>query len=177
MKTTFCALQRCGLASPGQTARRLRFAGFGIALVSAFLVGVPTATATPDDNAKIRAKAKKIDWETLSDLDYETGKKPAALTKRLAKPVKIRGYAIPLEAGGDGVTSFLLVSDPMFCAHVPPPPPNQLILVELPDPLPWRVFEQSLWLSGTLVVVDQQSDFGGFMYQMKHLAGLEKGGW
>ncbi len=175
MRTASDSFGTCGLASSRKTARGLRAAGVGLALASAFVIAVPTATA--DDNAKIRAKAKKLDWETLSDLAYAPGKKPAALTKRLSKPVKIRGYAIPLEAGGDGVTSFLLVSDPMFCAHVPPPPPNQLILVELPDPLPWRVFEQSLWLSGTLVVVDQQSDFGGFMYQMKQLAGLEKGGW
>lgn len=129
------------------------------------------------DNAKIRANAKKIEWPALAALDYETGKMPASLKKKLGKPIKIRGYSIPLEAGGKGVTSFVLVSDPLFCAHVPPPPPNQLILVELDQALPWRVFEKSLWLTGTLTVVDQKSEFGGFMYKLEDLAGLEQGGW
>ncbi len=141
------------------------------------LAAATLLSGATQDNAKIRASAKKIAWEALAELNYETGKMPAGLRKKLAKPVKIRGYSIPLEASGKGVSSFVLVSDPLFCAHVPPPPPNQLILVELDKSLPWRVFEKSLWVTGTLTVVDQKSDFGGFMYQLKDLAGLEQGDW
>lgn len=146
-------------------------------ITAGWLIGGLLLSAAPKDNAAIRAKAPKITWETLSELNYESGKMSAPLKKTLKKPVKIHGYTMPLEANGDGVSSFILVSDPMFCAHVPPPPPNQLILVELGKPLPWRVFEQSVWLTGTLKVVDQKSEYGGFMYQLKNLVGLEKGGW
>ncbi|MEO1170532.1 MAG: DUF3299 domain-containing protein [Myxococcota bacterium] len=110
-------------------------------------------------------------------MDYETGKRPKKLTAKLGGPVKISGYALPLEANGKGISTFLLVSDPMFCAHVPPPPPNQLVLVELGKALPWKVFDRSVILTGTMEIVDQKSEFGGFMYRIKKLAGLEKGGW
>ncbi|MEM6730906.1 MAG: DUF3299 domain-containing protein [Myxococcota bacterium] len=143
----------------------------------ALLIFLTALGADSDKNAKTRAKAKTVEWSELGELDYETGKKPKALAKKLSGPVKIRGYGLPLEATGKGVSSFLLVSDPMFCAHVPPPPPNQLIMVELERPLPWRIFDQSVWLTGTLKIIDQKSQFGGFMYELKDLAGLEKGGW
>ncbi|MEO0813641.1 MAG: DUF3299 domain-containing protein, partial [Myxococcota bacterium] len=115
--------------------------GMGLLLCIGLALG-----ATAEENAKVRAKAKTIEWPVLSEMDYETGKMPKTLTQALRKPVKIRGYAMPLEASGDGVRSFVLVSDPMFCAHVPPPPPNQLIMVDLDKALPWQVFEKSLWL-------------------------------
>lgn len=129
------------------------------------------------ENAKIRAKAKSIQWDELLDLNYQTGKRPKKLNTKLAGPVKISGYALPLEADGKGISTFVLVSDPMFCAHVPPPPPNQLILVELGRSLPWKVFDRSVILTGTMEIVDQKSEFGGYMYKFKKLAGLEKGGW
>ena len=48
--------------------------------------------------------------------------------------VRIPGYIVPLEFNDDqAVTQFFLV--PFFgaCIHVPPPPPNQIILVDSPD--------------------------------------------
>ena len=148
--------------------------GMHIALAWVALLGLG---ATAEDNAKIRAKAKQITWSVLEGLNHETGALSEPVKKLVDKTVKIRGYALPLEASGDGVSSIFLVSDPMFCAHVPPPPPNQLLLVEFKDPLPWQVFEQSLWLTGTLRVTKQESEVTAFGYQVTDVAGLEKGGW
>lgn len=117
---------------------------------------------------------KPIRWPELAKLDYRTGKMPPALSKKLESPVKIKGFVIPLEGDGKGVTSFVLVSDPMFCGHVPPPPPNQLVLVELEKPKPWKFFGAGgIYVTGELVVVDQQSQFGGHMYQMKKILLME----
>lgn len=136
-----------------------------------------TLGATAEENAKIRAKATVVKWSALEGMDYLTGSLSKKMRKLVGKPIKIRGYAMPLEATGAGVSSIFLVSDPMFCSHVAPPLPNQLILVEFKEPLPWRVFEQSLWLTGTLRVIEQRSDFGAYGYQMTQVAGVEKGGW
>lgn len=119
----------------------------------------------------------EIGWTALAAMDPESGSRPASLREQLSKPVRIHGYAVPLDAFEQGVTSFILVPDRMYCVHVPPPPPNQLVLVELKKPLDWRVLESGLWLTGSLIVDEEKSEFGGFMYKMKELNGLERADW
>ena len=44
-----------------------------------------------------------------------------------------RGYPVPLETDAKGRgTLFFLVPYPGACIHVPPPPPNQIVLVRYP---------------------------------------------
>jgi len=45
--------------------------------------------------------------------------------------VRIPGYLLPLEMSGSKVTEFLLVPYIGACIHVPPPPPNQIVHVNL----------------------------------------------
>ncbi|MEL6186127.1 MAG: DUF3299 domain-containing protein [Myxococcota bacterium] len=146
---------------------------FALTVCGLLLVGGHPAGA--DTGKRRRGAAKPISWSELGELDYRTGKMPGALAKKLKATVKIEGYVIPLEGDGKGITAFVLVSDPMYCGHVPPPPPNQLILVELKKPRPWRDFEGNIFITGKLAVTDQSSDFGGHMYEMKKLAKLEPG--
>ena len=47
------------------------------------------------------------------------------------KLVRLPGYALPLEMAESGVTEFLLVPYVGACIHVPPPPPNQVVLAQL----------------------------------------------
>ena len=47
------------------------------------------------------------------------------------KLVRMPGYALPLEMKDRGVTEFLLVPYVGACIHVPPPPPNQIVLAQL----------------------------------------------
>ncbi|MGF1649414.1 MAG: DUF3299 domain-containing protein [Hyphomicrobiaceae bacterium] len=49
--------------------------------------------------------------------------------------VTIDGYLLPIAFSEAGMTTFLLVPYVGACIHVPPPPPNQLIVTELPEPL------------------------------------------
>lgn len=45
--------------------------------------------------------------------------------------IRLAGYLLPLEFSDDGVRDFLLVPYVGACVHVPPPPPNQIVLVRL----------------------------------------------
>jgi uncharacterized protein len=47
------------------------------------------------------------------------------------KRVRIPGFVVPVGLVGQTVTEFLLVPYYGACIHVPPPPPNQIVLVRL----------------------------------------------
>ena len=51
------------------------------------------------------------------------------------KAIRLGGYPVPLESDEKGnSTLFFLVPYPGACIHVPPPPPNQLVLVTTEKP-------------------------------------------
>ena len=50
------------------------------------------------------------------------------------KRVRLPGFVVPLEYLSTGVTTFILVPFVGACVHVPPPPPNQLVLVTSEEP-------------------------------------------
>jgi hypothetical protein len=55
----------------------------------------------------------------------------AVVEKLNGQNVRIPGYLLPLEAAGGKVTEFLLVPYVGACIHVPPPPPNQIVHVQV----------------------------------------------
>lgn len=59
--------------------------------------------------------------------------------------VRIPGYIVPLDYNGKGVKELLLVPYVGACIHVPPPPPNQIILVRSKTAYePSAMFERSM---------------------------------
>lgn len=74
------------------------------------------------------------------------------------REVQIGGYPVPLETDEQGrYISFFLVPWPGACIHVPPPPPNQIILVDYPQGIAIDDIYLPLWLTG-LLQVDQTSN-------------------
>ncbi|WP_415054360.1 DUF3299 domain-containing protein [Halopseudomonas sp.] len=72
--------------------------------------------------------------------------------------VKIAGFPVPLETNENGdYTSFFLVPYAGACIHVPPPPPNQIILVDYPQGIAIDDIYEAFWMSGTLHI-DQTSN-------------------
>lgn len=72
--------------------------------------------------------------------------------------LKIAGFPVPLETNARGLyTSFFLVPYAGACIHVPPPPPNQIILVDYPKGIAIDDIYEAFWMSGTLHV-DQTSN-------------------
>ena len=64
--------------------------------------------------------------------------------------IQIDGYLLPLEFSHDGETEFLLVPYVGACIHVPPPPPNQIILVTLTKKFSVRKIFAPVRITGTL---------------------------
>ena len=60
---------------------------------------------------------------------------------------------MPLETNDKGdFVEFFLVPYPGACIHVPPPPPNQIILVRYPQGIALEDIYAPLWVEGTLRV-------------------------
>lgn len=64
--------------------------------------------------------------------------------------VRLPGFIIPLETGAEGVTKFVLVPYVGACIHVPPPPPNQLVLVRTETPWPSETLWDAVWVTGVM---------------------------
>ena len=115
-------------------------------------------------------ETKEVKWSDLRKLNYKTGEMPESLSKLIGKSIKIPGFAVPLE-GDDGfeyIDEFLLVPYFGACIHVPPPPPNQVILVILDKPVHFEVISFAIWITGILEIgdyfIEGSNDFGEQIY-------------
>lgn len=67
--------------------------------------------------------------------------------------VTLGGFAIPAPPGEDGAPTAYLVPERGMCSHMPPPPPNQMVRVRLPDGwTPTSIYEP-MRVTGVLSVV------------------------
>jgi hypothetical protein len=84
------------------------------------------------------------------------------------KRVRLGGYPVPLESDSQGrSTLFFLVPYPGACIHVPPPPPNQLVLVRYPRGIELEDIYAPLWVSGTLQVEQVNNELADAAYAMQ----------
>ncbi len=83
------------------------------------------------------------------------------------KKIRLGGYPVPLEADAKGrSTLFFLVPYPGACIHVPPPPPNQLVLVRYPKGLKLDDIYTPLWVTGTLKIEQVTNDLADAAYAL-----------
>ncbi|WP_439860419.1 DUF3299 domain-containing protein [Pseudomonas sp. MBLB4136] len=83
------------------------------------------------------------------------------------KPIRLGGYPVPLENDAEGrSTLFFLVPYPGACIHVPPPPPNQLVLVRYPQGIELQDIYAPLWVSGTLKVEPVSNELADAAYAL-----------
>ena len=66
------------------------------------------------------------------------------------KEIKIAGYVTPISFEGEKVVEFLFVPYLGACAHVPPPPANQIVYVENAKGLDAANLYDPVWLVGKL---------------------------
>jgi|SRR5437868_7093152 len=83
------------------------------------------------------------------------------------KEVKISGFLLPLAFNGTKVTTFLLVPFVGACIHVPPPPPNQLVLVDVPQGYATSGLWEPISVTGTLSVSGISTDLAQVGYTIK----------
>lgn len=82
------------------------------------------------------------------------------------KQVMLAGFVAPLTYEDDIIVEFLLVPNFGACIHVPPPPPNQTVMVTL-DKANGLTLEESwgaVWVEGTLVVEPSTTDLAPASY-------------
>lgn len=109
---------------------------------------------------------QETDWNMLRKLDYQTGERPADLAALDGKPVKIPGFVVPLDDDAATYSEFLLVPSPQACVHVPPPPPNQMIMVRMKSGQAPKRSWGPVWIMGTLHVASTESQFGKISYML-----------
>lgn len=113
------------------------------------------------------SNAVEVDWRQLGELDYISGKAPAELSALEGKLVKIPGFMVPLEDNQKAVTEFLLVPSPQACIHVPPPPPNQMVLVDMNRDANAKVEFGPIWIYGKLSLIPKRHLYGESSFTMK----------
>ena len=77
------------------------------------------------------------------------------------------GYPVPLETNEKGhFIEFFLVPYPGACIHVPPPPPNQIILVRYPQGIALEDIYAPMWVEGTLRVQGSSNELADSAYSI-----------
>jgi hypothetical protein len=131
--------------------------------VAAWLTGAILAVGLYAEDA-----VSKLEWATMRELNYRTGKIMPNLKKLDGQVVKVPGFMVPLEDDEDRVVEFLLVPYVGACIHTPPPPPNQIVHVTMADGKKTKVsFWDPVWVIGKLEIKDFKSPFGDVSFQMK----------
>lgn len=140
-----------------------------LALIGGFKLVANLGLFTADQESSdsdLTSAFKKIDWRTLRQLDYKTGKSTDTLKDLDGKPVMIPGFIVPLEDNQIEISEFLFVPSPQACIHVPPPPPNQMIFVKMKAPIQFQWGYRAFWVSGTLKLSTVESPYGAVSFEM-----------
>lgn len=81
--------------------------------------------------------------------------------------IRIPGFVVPLELDEAGrVTEFFLVPYFGACIHVPPPPPNQIVYVRMPQGIELKSMYSAYWISGRMVVKLRTTRHGAAAYTL-----------
>lgn len=85
--------------------------------------------------------------------------------------IRMPGFVVPLELDADGVTEFLLVPYVGACIHTPPPPPNQLVLVQTSKPWPEDDLWAPVWVEGRMGIQIVSNELGdsGYTISAEHM--------
>ena len=79
---------------------------------------------------------------------------------------KCPGFIIPFDVGAEGVTDFMLVPYVGACIHTPPPPANQLVMVNAEQPWPDDQLWDPVWVTGTMRTQLQSTNLGQIGYML-----------
>ena len=82
--------------------------------------------------------------------------------------IRIPGFVVPLEFDEEqSVSQFFLVPYFGACLHMPPPPPNQIILVDAPEGVQMSALYEPFWLEGEVSTVVTENDMAKSAYAMQ----------
>ena len=92
---------------------------------------------------------------------------PAAMVRDYDdKVVQIPGFIVPLSLEGTGVTEGLLVPYVGACIHVPPPPANQIVFVQLKEATDEAALWDPVWATGRFATQAVETELADVGYMM-----------
>ena len=120
---------------------------------------IPELRKSGIDITELMAKRKQLRTAIVEELNGQR--------------VRIPGYLLPLEMSDTKVKEFLLVPYIGACIHVPPPPPNQIVHVNIVQKEGYRVksMYEPVWVSGEISVKSMVKD----LYLVDGSAGVDIG--
>ena len=127
---------------------------------------IPEPVAVPGPEAGLLPVATADDptvvgWRLLAKLNYRTGEKTEELAALEGKLVKVPGFTVPLEDWASSATEFLLVPYVGACIHTPPPPPNQLVYIQMDEGKRAKMDGWNpVWVEGVLSIEMTESVYG-----------------
>ena len=82
--------------------------------------------------------------------------------------IRIPGFVVPLEFDEEQtISQFFLVPYFGACLHMPPPPPNQIILVNAQKGIQMSALYDPFWIEGQLSTSFQENDMATSAYAMR----------
>ncbi len=139
------------------------------AVVCGCLLLAPSEIAplTPKAFGQQADGAKKVTWSMLRKFNYRTGEINDDLKALDKKVVRVPGFIVPLEDSATEATEFLLVPYQGACIHVPPPPPNQIVHVQMAKgkKIKFTMWDP-YWIEGTLRIETVESPYGEVSFSL-----------
>lgn len=80
--------------------------------------------------------------------------------------IKMPGFIIPFDVSAEGVKEFMLVPYMGACIHTPPPPANQLVMVNAAEPWPGDQLWDAVWVTGVMRTQLQSTNLGQTGYSL-----------
>lgn len=133
-------------------------------LTIALLFGFLSASSFAEEKSK---RPPEIDiWYTIAKMPEGSDKAPPEIKALLGKKITIAGFAIVNEMFKPGeVKEFLMTPMAGGCVHVPPPPPNYVLMVKVKPGKKTDVpMYDWLQVTGTLEIPKDKKDRAAFAF-------------
>jgi hypothetical protein len=139
-----------------------------IAVCCTALLGALSCAFVPTAGADEAAGPRDITWDDLvpegwtppeQQIDHFFDASPPPAASLADTPVvqamdqqhvRLPGYLVPLDVEENRLKTFLMVPYFGACIHVPPPPPNQVVYVEMSDPVTVEDPYGAHWVTGIM---------------------------
>jgi hypothetical protein len=80
--------------------------------------------------------------------------------------IRLPGYLVPITLEGEKLKDFLMVPYFGACIHVPPPPPNQVVFVSLPEAVAVDDPYGPHWVTGVLSTASSSTELAEAAYTL-----------
>ena len=116
-----------------------------------------------------------LTWEMMEGLNIETGNMSSDLKNLENKIIEISGFMVPLnmDVSIDKIKEFLLVSNPLSCYHIPPPPLNQIVFVKMNKAIPMNMDYRGVSITGRIQFSRKTTEEGFFTFELIGISAKE----